>query len=521
MRYRKVIALASCAIGLAVLGTEPAVAACGYLGGPCTPAPAAASGRDVEIAQRMLARLGLLEQAASGHQDAATTAAIRDFQHSNGLRDDGTVTPDLLRALRRVVWQKSGFATKTAKGQDAVLDAAGIREAQGYLTKLGYEPGPPDGTFGPQTQAAVESFQTSEDVTVDGLVTRTSLSNLKRAAMRKPSEMHGVVRLVNWPDYIDPAVLEEFEKETKIAVIYDLFNSYDELETRITEGRANADVTFPGADLINKLAAAGKLTELNKSKLNNIGNVDPVFAGFLNVPDHGNKFTIPYVWWTSGLVYDRDKVHAALPGQRVDLGLLFDPARVAKLASCGVVVNDTPEELVPAALAYLKENVATTDPAVLRKALPVLQKVKQYVKVIPNAEFVDTISKGKACVAFGFSGDVVQARNSPDGKKHHIEYQVPAEGGWIAFDAVVIPKSAPNPENAYIFLNYLLRPQIMAKITNAISYGNGNAASRQFIDPAITNDRMIYPEGLDQLVVRPPMTPEGKAELEKIWATFK
>lgn len=200
------------------------------------PAPNVAVGqRDakVEIAQRLLARMGMLRELPSGVMTPATQDALRLFASRNGVAYSGQVNDATLNSLRRVMWQTQNWAGGNYKGREKLVDAQGLREAQILLGKLGFNAGPLDGTFGPQTQVATEAFQESQNVTVDGLITATVLMNLRRAVNGAGSRAVGTVRVLNWPDYIEPSVLSDFEKEYNIRVIYDIFASNEDLQSKL------------------------------------------------------------------------------------------------------------------------------------------------------------------------------------------------------------------------------------------------------------------------------------------------
>ena len=241
-------------------------------------APAATnpSGRDskVEIAQRLLSRMGLLHEAPSGTLTPATNEALRYFSAKQGIAFSGQVTDSTLNALRRVLWQSQKWAGNY-KGREKLVDAQGLREAQELLNKLGFNPGPLDSTFGPQTQVATEAFQESQNVSVDGLITGTVLMNLRRAANGAGATATGTVRILNWPDYIEPSVLLDFEKEYNVRVIYDIFASNEDLQGKLRAGSAPYDVVIPTGNTVPALADGGLLSKLDKASLKNLPNLDP------------------------------------------------------------------------------------------------------------------------------------------------------------------------------------------------------------------------------------------------------
>jgi peptidoglycan hydrolase-like protein with peptidoglycan-binding domain len=244
-------------------------------GKPEAATPNGARSAKVETAQRLLARMGLLRETPSGTLTTATQEAIRAFTAKNGLPATNQVTDALVNAIRRVIWQTQNWSGGNYKGREKLVDAAGLREAQILLGKLGFDAGPLDGTFGPQTQVSTEAFQESQSVTVDGLITATVLMNLRRAVNGVGANAKETVRVLNWPDYIEPSVLQDFEKEHGIRVVYDIFASNDDLQTKIQTSKTPYDVVFPTANAVPAMAAKGLLGKLDKASLKNISNIDP------------------------------------------------------------------------------------------------------------------------------------------------------------------------------------------------------------------------------------------------------
>ncbi len=268
MKHR--ISIAAAALGLMLASGQ--LYAQGFVFGTADPkqeaAPAATnpSGRDskVEIAQRLLSRMGLLHETPSGTLTPATHEALKSFAAKQGLAFSGQVTDATLNALRRVLWQSQKWAGNY-KGREKLVDAQGLREAQELLNKLGFNAGPLDSTFGPQTQVATEAFQESQNVSVDGLITATVLMNLRRAANGAGAKATGVVRILNWPDYIEPSVLMDFEKEYNIRVVYDIFASNEDLQGKLRASNAPYDVVIPTGNAVPALAESGLLSPLDKA----------------------------------------------------------------------------------------------------------------------------------------------------------------------------------------------------------------------------------------------------------------
>jgi putrescine transport system substrate-binding protein len=476
--------------------------------------------RNVEAVQRLLGRLNLYTGEVTGIADENTKKSILQFQKQIGMAADGTISPELLTQLRTKAWKTGGWKSGHGKGQDEVLDAEGIKEAQKYLTELGFVPGPADGTYGPQTQTAVESFQSAQGALPDGLVTRTTLANMKREVQLKGKQIGTTLHILNWPDYIDPDVLSEFEATSNTRVVLETMGSYDDMEKRIKDSRHPIDIIFPGGDILKILVDRGDIAKLDKSKLTNLKYLDPEIQHYMDSYDEDGTHSVPYQWYTNGIAVNKAKLTKLAPSAPVDsIKLIFDKANASKASKCGIIVNDAPEDVIPFALAYLGKSMSSTDLNDVKKVEPLLKELKPYIKVVSNDDFADTLSKGEACVALGYSGDVVQAIKADDKASKDLIFNIPVEGSMIGMDAVAIVESSKNKNNAHEFINFISAPENAAKITKFTGYGNGNAGSKKFIEPALLSNPMVYPtpDKMKLLIARPPLSSDMKEEFGRLW----
>ena len=307
-----------------------------------------------------------------------------------------------------------------------------------------------------------------------------------------------VVNVYNWSDYIDPTILTDFTKETGIKVVYDTFDSNEVLETKLLAGGTGYDVVVPTGTFLARQIKAGVFQKLDKSKLPNLKNMDPSILKRLANFDPGNEHAINYMWGTTGLGINTDKARAAL-GPDVKLNswdLVFKPELAKKLSTCGIYFLNAPDELIPAALNYLGLNPDSNKPEDIAKAEDLLLKVRPYVKKFHSSEYINALANGDICVAVGWSGDVLQARDRAKEAKQgvHIQYVIPREGANMWFDNMAIPADAPHTQDALEFLNYMMRPEVIAKASDFVNYANGNAASKQYLDKSVLNDPEIYPD---------------------------
>ena len=334
-----------------------------------------------------------------------------------------------------------------------------------------------------------------------------------------------VVHVYNWTNYIAEDTLANFEKETGIKVVYEMFDTNETLEEKLRAGGGTYDVVFPSArPFAQRFVQDGMLLPLDRATLPNRRNLDQLMMVQLEDVDPGNEHVLPYLWGTTGLGVNVDKVRAILGADAAleSWSLLFDPATAAKLAECGIAMLDDPQVVFAAALMHngRNPNDLTADQTTL--AVETLKAVRPHVRYFDSSKYLDELVSGDICIAVGFSGDIMQARDRAveENTGARIEYLLPKEGTLRFLDVMAIPKDAPHPAEAHAFINYILDAKVAASITNFVSYGNGNAASTEFIDPAIRNDPAIFPPvGLREKLVEPRTLPdEVNAERDAAWA---
>lgn len=335
------------------------------------------------------------------------------------------------------------------------------------------------------------------------------------------------VRVYNWSDYIDEELLEKFEKETGLNLVYDVFDSNEVLETKMLAGGSGYDVVVPSGTFLQRQISAGAFQKLDMSKLSNAGNVWDAITERTAQYDPGNAYSINYMWGTTGNGVNVAKVTEVLGGDApIDsLALIFDPANMEKLAQCGVHFLDAPTEMIPAALAYLGEDPDSHDPEVLAKAEPVLSAVAPYVQKFHSSEYINALANGDICVAFGWSGDILQARDRADEADNGVEiaYNAVREGSLMWFDQMAIPVDAPNPDGAHKFLNFMLDAKNAAAASNYVYYANGNKASQEFLVEDVSGDPAIYPsdEAMEKLYTQTPYPPRVQRIVTRMWTKVK
>lgn len=353
------------------------------------------------------------------------------------------------------------------------------------------------------------------------------LGGVAASALLATAAIAEEVRVYNWSDYIDEALLEKFEAETGIDLIYDVFDSNEVLETKMLAGGSGYDVVVPSGTFLQRQITAGAFQKLDKSKLSNADNMWDVIDERLTKYDAGNEYAINYMWGTTGVGINVGKVAETLGDNApVDsLALVFDPANMEKLAGCGVHFLDAPAEMIPAALNYIGEDPDSQDPEVIAKAEAVLMGVRPYIQKFNSSEYINGLANGDICVAFGWSGDILQARDRAAEADNGVEvaYHAPKEGALMWFDNMAIPVDAPNPDGAHKFLDFIMNAENMAAASNYVYYANGNKASQEFLEEDVIGDTAIYPDAatLEKLYTTSPYAPKVQRVVTRMWTKIK
>lgn len=328
------------------------------------------------------------------------------------------------------------------------------------------------------------------------MTTRIALT-LTTALMAAPVAAEGTLNIYNWSDYIAEDTIEKFEAATGIEVNYDVYDSNEVLEAKMLAGSSGYDLVVPTSDFFQRQNAAGVYQPLDKSKLPNLANMDPELMAAAAAYDPENAHTVIYMWGTTGIGYNVEKVTEIL-GEDAPVdswALVFEPENMAKLEACGVAFLDAPTEMLPAAIKYGGGDPETTDPAAFEAAAEVLLSVRPHVRYFHSSQYINDLANGDICVAVGYSGDVfiAQARAAEAENGVEIAYAIPEEGALGWYDLMAIPADAPNPDAAHQFINFVMDAQITADITNYVWYANANAASMPLVEEEIKADPGIFP----------------------------
>jgi putrescine transport system substrate-binding protein len=335
-----------------------------------------------------------------------------------------------------------------------------------------------------------------------------------------------VVNVYNWSDYIDPEMLTQFTEETGIRVVYDNYDNNEIVETKLMAGGSGYDIVVPSAPNVMRQIQVGTLLQLDKSKLPGLSHIWPEIATRLEAYDPGNQYAVDYMWGTTGIGYNVDKIAERMPDAPVNSwAMIFDPAVISKFADCGIEVLDTAEEMIPAALKYLGLNPDSKDQEEIQKAGDLLATIKPYILKFHSSDYIDALANGDICLAVGYSGDVfiAKSRAFDAGAGVNIEYVIPKEGANMWFDSFVIPNDAPHPDEAYTFIEYMLRPEVAAANSNYVYYASGNLDAQDFLAEDVIGDPAIYPdpETMELLYTVTPYEGRLQQFVTRVWNSVK
>jgi putrescine transport system substrate-binding protein len=339
-----------------------------------------------------------------------------------------------------------------------------------------------------------------------------------------------VLNIYNWSDYIADDTIKNFEKETGIKVNYDNYDNNEILHAKLVAGKTGYDIVVPGAHFAKTQIEGGLLQKLDRSKLTNWGNLDKGLLEQLAKVDPGNQYLVDWMWGFNTVGINVNKVKAALgdmPMPENAWSLIFDPKYVSKLKSCGVSVLDSASEVVPAALLYVGKPAFSRDPADYEVAAKMLKTVRPYITRFSSSGYIEEMAKGSTCVVMGFSGDINIARARAMEAKAKtpvvIEALIPKGGATLFFDTMAIPKDAKNVENAHLFINYILRPEVHASLTNKVFYANPNAASLKFVKKEVAENKSVFlDDEAKKTMVAPDALPQNIRRVQtRVFTSFK
>ncbi len=337
-----------------------------------------------------------------------------------------------------------------------------------------------------------------------------------------------VLNIYNWADYIDPYAIERFQRETGIRIRYDVYDTLETLEGKLSAGRSGYDIVVPTSEpSFNRLVRAGALQPLDMARIPNARNLDAALMARIADVDPGNRHGVIYLWGTVGLGMNAARIRELAPDAPLDsLQLLLNPEHARRIARCGIAVMDSAVDVLPSVLRHLGFSPDSVVPAELQAAQRALLAIRPFLRSIPSPPaIIDALAAGEICLAFSYSGDVIQAtaRAREARRVHEVSYVMPREGAQLWFDMIAIPRDAPNPDAAHAFINFILQPDVMAGITRQVRYPNAVPASRALLPAEIQNDLSVFPpaEALARSFVAGTPAQAGERARARLWARFK
>ena len=362
------------------------------------------------------------------------------------------------------------------------------------------------------------------------LTRRTTLSTLGATLampfVRPSWAASGSVNIYNWSDYIGETTIADFEAEFGITAVYDLYASAEEMQAKLLAGSTGYDVVDMAGFSMPQFITANIYQKLDRSKLPNWKNLDPAVLKLVDTFVPASEYGMPYMWGSVGFTFNLDMLKERLPdADPADLGTLFKPENAAKLADCGISILDSPTDIGFIVMSYLGIDPSNAGPADYEKLAEAFKPIREYIATFDNVNYLTTLPNKEICVANTWSGDysVAKARATEAGIDLNLGYFIPKTGAPIWYDVMCIPADAGNVENAHLFLDYMMRPEVAAACTNYTGYANGNSASVPFLDPEIAGNPAVYPdeEMRKRMYVTQPQTEEQDRDLNRVWAAIK
>ena len=372
-----------------------------------------------------------------------------------------------------------------------------------------------------------EAVQTAEKSAVPEAAADVAAPAAAPAGQLAVNSEEKVLNIYNWADYIPADMVANFEKETGIKVNYQTFENNEGLHAKLVAGNTGFDIVVPGAVFAKSQIDGGLLMKLDKSRIPNLGNLDPAIMGKLASVDAGNDYLVPWAWSYTTVAINKAQVAKALGSLQMPENawdLVFNPIYTAKLKSCGIAYLDSPTEVIPPAMHYLGKNAYSNDPADHKAAGQMLAKVRSHIRMFTST-MIDDLVGGKACVALGWAGDMNIARNRAieNSGSSDIEVLLPKSGGLIFFDSLAIPKDATHPQNAAAFIDYFLRPEVSATLTNEMTYATANKAALEKVKPEIAQNKTVFVDAanMEKMVSPSSFSNEARESMSNVYTLFK
>ena len=337
-----------------------------------------------------------------------------------------------------------------------------------------------------------------------------------------------ILNIYNWSDYLAEDTIPNFEKETGIKVRYDTYDNNEILHAKLVAGKTGYDIVVPSSTFARLQMDGGLLAKLDKSQLPNLKNLDPDIQSQIANIDPGNQYLVNWLWGYTTIGINTAKVKAALGSEPMPANvweLFFNPKYISKLKSCGVSTLDSATEVLPAALHYLGKDPFSKNADDYQEALALLKSVRPYVTLFSSSGYINDMASGSICMALGWNGDINIARSRAlEGKTgQDVVAMVPKTGAVLFFDMMAIPADAAHPKNALAFMNYIMRPEVHAGLTNKVKYANPNKESRKFINPEVAKNPSVFPSTseMETMVAPKALTNDIRRLATRAYTSFK
>ena len=358
-----------------------------------------------------------------------------------------------------------------------------------------------------------------------GVALAASLTFVTTSALAQEEK---VLNIYNWSDYIAEDTIQNFEKETGIKVRYDTFDNNEILHAKLVAGKTGYDIVVPSSGWARLQMEGGLLRKLDKAQLPNLKNLDPDIQAQIASLDPGNQYLVNWLWGYTTIGINSAKVKAALGSEPMPANvweLFFNPKYVSKMKSCGVSVLDSASEVLPAALHYLGKDPFSKNAADYQEASTLLKSVRPYITLFSSSGYINDMAGGSVCLALGWNGDINIARQRAiEGKTgQDIVALIPKNGGLLFFDMMAMPADAPHPKNAQLFMNYIMRAEVHASLTNKVFYANPNKESRKHIKAEVANNPSVFPTSAEMAVMVPPkaLNNDIRRQITRVYTAFK
>jgi putrescine transport system substrate-binding protein len=337
-----------------------------------------------------------------------------------------------------------------------------------------------------------------------------------------------VLKVTNWGEYIGEETIANFEKEYGIKVIYDAYDSAESIDAKLLAGSSGYDVVSHSGGDTARLIKAGIVAPLDVSKLDNVKNMDPAIMAQLAADwDPGNQHFIPYMWGTHGVTYNKDLVLATNPDAEIgSMDMIFDAAQMKELAKCGVSLLDSPGDIIPMALAHLGLDPNSTNKEDYAKVGEMLAEIRPYVKTFDNYAYQRMPQKVfVVAVTWGPDGILAMSGAVEADTGVVLDFFLPEGQGksqlWI--DGWLIPADAKNIDDAHLFLNYMMRPEVAAGDSNFTWYATANVPGKAQVDEDVTSSPAAYPtsEQVAKMYTTAVLPPKVERLQTRTWTDFK